>query len=530
MNTQAVNKPKLTLFAFQLRNNLALEHEPVKNADALWDKCEELGQKIHAPSLGFLKRNLKTYEGKIGVFPGHENPSSDFLKLLEECFLEFTAIPDKSKGELIGDILPLQIHDTYAVDISLRYLEKNLDIQELSYLNFQGCLLPSQINASLGQTLLLFVQPVDENLSDIESESFANNCLNAILLPAPEKLLVSIVRKGRFLGSPIFECESNQDNVNENIHILIWVNNYPETTDLEKKGDYYQHLINLLSCRHKILYSYSQARYCNQQARNIFTNLEKKVNGFKKLPTNTNDKLVLLNQWLLETPEAFKYANYIRDLQIHRTTIETNKTNYEYLLGKLKNISLKNCDDLDFWEQFIKHTQDKLIGQINTDLNYLIPGQQLFDQMVATIRGIVEIEQAQIDRQKETADKTRDAKLQNTIEAVGVGIGVGMGVAGIFSQTFPLIIEKKWALPSKEHPFLYPHPFLTSFGVSLILGTFLGWQAWHYFKQCLERKLPPEASSTNTLAVVNSNSTILPPSQNSEFPCMTQNTETQREN
>ncbi len=153
---------------------------------------------------------------------------------------------------------------------------------------------------------------------------------------------------------------------------------------------------------------------------------------------------------------------------------------------------------------FLELAEDTFVEQINTNLAYLTPGQNLFDQMIATIRGIVEVEQAKRDRRKETEDKRRDTKLQNTIQAVGVGIGVGTGVAGIFSQTFPLIIEKKWALPSKEHPFLYPHPFLISFGVSLILGAFLGWQAWRYFKQRLDSKLPPEASSTNTLAVANS--------------------------
>jgi hypothetical protein len=63
----------------------------------------------------------------------------------------------------------------------------------------------------------------------------------------------------------------------------------------------------------------------------------------------------------------------------------------------------------------------------------------LLDRAVDTIRGIVEIEQAEINKRKEAIDKIRDAKLQNTIQSVGLGVGVGAGVAGIFSQSFTLI-------------------------------------------------------------------------------------------
>jgi hypothetical protein len=48
----------------------------------------------------------------------------------------------------------------------------------LEGLNPQGCLLPSQIKASLGQTLVLFAQP-EGQIHDIQE--FANDCLAAIL-------------------------------------------------------------------------------------------------------------------------------------------------------------------------------------------------------------------------------------------------------------------------------------------------------------------------------------------------------------
>jgi hypothetical protein len=127
---------------------------------------------------------------------------------------------------------------------------------------------------------------------------------------------------------------------------------------------------------------------------------------------------------------------------------------------------------------------------------------------------------------KETADKKRDDELQNTIQSVGVGLGIGTGVAGIFSQTFPLLIEKKWALPSKEHPLLFPHPFLISFSMSLILGLACGWSAWHYFKRHLDKKLILKTSSTNNLTAATPSS--LTASQTPEVTSLTPDTAKQR--
>jgi hypothetical protein len=46
----------------------------------------------------------------------------------------------------------------------------------------------------------------------------------------------------------------------------------------------------------------------------------------------------------------------------------------------------------------INLSENTYVEQINTELDYLITGQKFFDQMINTIRGIVEIEQAELDR------------------------------------------------------------------------------------------------------------------------------------
>jgi hypothetical protein len=49
------------------------------------------------------------------------------------------------------------------------------------------------------------------------------------------------------------------------------------------------------------------------------------------------------------------------------------------------------------------------------------PGAPLFDQLIATLRGITDIEQVERDRQQLQQEKS----LENTIKAVGVGVATG---------------------------------------------------------------------------------------------------------
>ncbi|MEQ8976095.1 MAG: hypothetical protein RIE73_37655 [Coleofasciculus sp. C1-SOL-03] len=173
-----VANPKLSLYAFHLRNNLAQgEDEPVNNANILWEECQRIGQKLHVPRLESLIARLQESNGQIGVSSNQDN--SRYLELLQpENTLKFSAIPEGSTLQLRGEVYPLQIHDTYAVDITLRYPYPHVDVHQLEGLNPQGCLLPSQIKASLGQTLVLFAQP-EGQIHDIQE--FANDCLAAIL-------------------------------------------------------------------------------------------------------------------------------------------------------------------------------------------------------------------------------------------------------------------------------------------------------------------------------------------------------------
>ncbi len=442
--TAQVANPKLTLFAFHLRYNLAQgSQQPVENAEALWQKCVELGQKLDIPRLQSLPERLHNENASTS----QNNQTSAYLELLpQERVLNFTAIPQQDKPHLAGEVYPLQIHDTYAVDLTLRYPNTTVEIAQLRGLNPDGCLLPSQIQASLGQTLMLFAQPVGEIEDD---RQLADACVEALLSDSEgQKLQVSCQAQGQFFGSPIFEYDNERDNPEQQCHILVWLNRNPQTEELEEEANYYQPLINLLCYRSKILYAYYQSRWCNNQARPLYSQLESKAKDFKELKSEPEIALEQLKQWLTETPPiAFDYSVHLRDLELHRTTIETNAKNYRLNLDKITSLCIE-ADNLDFWQNFLNLAEDKFQEQILVDLSYLTPGQKLFEQMIATIRGLVAIEQTERDRilaetirQKNQAEQEREQKLQLWIALVGTGLAVSGISSSVESQPIQTLID-----------------------------------------------------------------------------------------
>ncbi|MHC5857130.1 hypothetical protein [Nostoc sp.] len=162
------------------------------------------------------------------------------------------------------------------------------------------------------------------------------------------------------------------------------------------------------------------------------------------------------NQWLQEIPElSFNYVDYLRDLELHRTTIQTNIKNYRLYLDKLNKIGI-DSDNLEFLSNFLELAEDTFVEQINTNLAYLTPGQNLFDQMIGIIRGIVELEQAK-----------RDRSLENTIQVLGIAFGGGAIVSGVVTQH----IDKPFAPTNFKYPI---SPLVLSLLWSFLAVAFFG--------------------------------------------------------
>lgn len=99
--------------------------------------------------------------------------------------------------------------------------------------------------------------------------------------------------------------------------------------------------------------------------------------------------------------------------------------------------------------------------EVDRQLGYFVPSSDLIDKAIASIRGIVEVEQAK-----------RDRSLERTIQVIGIAFGGGAIVSGVVNQH----IDKPFA---PQINFKYPvHPLVLSLLLSVLATVVFGWVAW----------------------------------------------------
>ena len=136
--------------------------------------------------------------------------------------------------------------------------------------------------------------------------------------------------------------------------------------------------------------------------------------------------------------------------------------NYKLELDRIKKLCEQ--DDLAFLSSFLELAENTFVEQINTDLAYLIPAQSLFEQLIDSIRGIVEIEQTK-----------RERNLNTTINTLGIGFGGGAIISGVVVQHIDKIKQPVDFSLSLNKPL---HPFYASLFISIaatLFFTLIGW-------------------------------------------------------
>lgn len=176
--------------------------------------------------------------------------------------------------------------------------------------------------------------------------------------------------------------------------------------------------------------------------------------------------------------EAFSdYVINLNYLEIQSSTLEVNLHNYQEYLNHIKSyITTNNIKfgdtDLNFLEDFSNLVQHKYQIQTKKDYESLFPGIAILENLLNTIRGIVEIEQAERDRRIEI----QNTNFQNAVAVVGVGVGTASVIVSAVSP----FVESMTQLPSKDannRPL--PANAWLNFGIvfiiSIFIGALLGW-------------------------------------------------------
>jgi hypothetical protein len=367
----------LTLYAFHLRNSINQGLEPtVPEATRLWEQLVDLGNKLDIRELQNLPQQLISYQNNEYFSEAEDNQESEYRTLLpnQQASLDFQIIDQPDGFPLQGLLCPYRLHDTYAIDLTI-YSEQSLSLAQLKYLNPQYLLLPSQMQASLGQTLMLFAQPLE---SQDNYQALADACVEQLL---PETDTSELVNTGYLLGNPIFEYESRHKDPSKQLHILVWFKcQIMDTDDMDKVSEL---LLYLLWCRHKIQYVYHESRWCDRQLKQLYNRIEQHRNSFSQI-SQFPEQQRQFRQLLVELQEIdIEYAGYLGDLDNHENTIVINEQNYR---AKLEKLGALPETELSMWQQFLDYVRNKLQRQIQADRSFLDPGRDRLQHL----KGIIE--------------------------------------------------------------------------------------------------------------------------------------------
>jgi hypothetical protein len=431
--------PTLDLFAYNLAEGLGDSQDDIKKRrDRFLATLPQTIQAILTPT--FDK------EAAAG------NPEYiELLKIAGEkaAFHEFAT--SLNNYALKGYYYPVRLSETYGLLFDCSVDEK-IKPQALSCLRY----LKQEVNsipADLGKTWIISGSLPSSNTNP---EPLARNIYKNLLAEEKSKNLTDAEyealisqgwqyrKTGKFLSASVFEVwqtPQSWKSIEENSHVLIFL--YPDQKTMQDAAQFYEDWMRLLCYRNKIIWAYCKSQQLKRQLQAGFQTIRETIPLIQK-----KSDLQQLQAILEKNVETFSnYVINLNYLEIQRGTVEVNLHNYQEYLNSIKNYINTHAvkfgyTDLSFLEDFSNIVQNKYQPQVKKDYESLCPGIDILENQLNTIRGIVEIEQAERDRRIET----QNTNFQNAVAVVGVGVGAA-SVAGSAVSPF---IESITQLPSKQ--------------------------------------------------------------------------------
>ena len=460
---EKVYAPNLHLFAFHLYKVLRNDgNNRVENPQKLFDKCYQILEKLR-----FSERlNLAQYDDEVS-----EKSKNSLIKI-------YGKLPN-SEIPIAGRIYPQCLHDSYAVAFNLRRPEQEngkkteeISLDFFRKINRDQIFLPKFVDSSLGQTLLItaFIPEEFKQSSIKDLEILAQKCLEEFIPNNQQR--PPLQNQGEVFGSPIFEYDNlSQINLDSSdihyCHVLIWL--FRENQSSEDFIDCYSEFIDLFFYRNKVITAYQQSLKQYEKAFKCYGEIEGEIKSLNEFLNQEITDESFLNEADLKflkqklkalSHQDFSYSQTLRNLKHYRNTIGINSKNYKQTLKtiqrKLKEKSPINSEQkLDFFLAFINEDSQYFQERIKDELNYFVEGSTLVDRAIASIRGIIEIDQTENQLGHEERDKENNYDLQITILAVGTGMSAG----GITGSSSGLLLNQ----------YATDYPVIT-FGISLTLS------------------------------------------------------------
>jgi len=447
---EKVLNPNVYAFAFHLIGDASGRDNP------LWNWGDDFLE-------SFTSQKLKP----LLKFP--EEPSNLSVDLLPDISLNFNSQVsyNETKLDVSGFAVPIKIGDSYALWLNVGFPDsfvEEVSPQWLSTFNPENLLGIVTGEEFLGETILITAKlPPQPQLPSLESlQSLADKCCNALL---PEKYRPPFNCAGELFGSPIFEYGLIKQTANYR-HLLVWFPNSEASED--KLGTYQGEIVDLFYYRNNIIKAFHNSRQIHRRLFDFYRQVEDNVNGLHQRIDELDTALTTENlqefkdelKKLLKT--ALTYTQGLTKLEDYGNTIAINLNNYAEKLDQIYAKLESDEEELSILNNFRRKSVPSMRSQIAGDLGYFRHGTGLIEQAIASIRGIVEIEQAR----SELAQKNRDDRLESTIQAIGVGLAAG-GIAASSGT------DKLFETLRQNHvpaPLILWHPFVFSFVLSCAIA------------------------------------------------------------
>ena len=483
--------PNLYLCAYHLRkDNTQGETHP------LWENCDRLLEHFTPKQ---LSPQLHLGEHRILLPP----PQTEIdFNLSDESNLE-------------GFIQPLQLQDSYGVFFNIGYDEENdqtedVNLETLQQFNPQNRLQFPFSPRFLGETLILTVWLTRQTRQQDRSylKQLANGCYQHLFNCSDPPLS----RRGELFGSSIFEY-GNPQKPDTSPQVLIWLFR-DEIADQTLQNCFFD-IFDLFFYRHKVVKAFYDSRHTYQKLKQYYDSLDPTLDHIQsqldRAEPNPQDSTYLQDfktQLKQLSSDSLSYDRILRKMKDLLTTIYINRNNYNSKIEQICATLGSDKEEFSFLSYFGEETARQFQQQIESDLRYFDQGTGLIRQAIASIRAIVEIDQAQCDRIWQRREKKREQEqqeqekkaeanakaeqerqqkanqdLQDQIQAVGVGIAAGAIVASTSG-----LASEPWQLPSSDRPWLPPHPFIIALLAS-ILCSLGGW--WITKTRIQKRRSPP---------------------------------------
>jgi hypothetical protein len=455
-----ISAPNVYLYAFQLQNDSKGSNNP------LWKHCDKI-----------LANFTDERVTPDLVFP--QNSPSYREDLLPNVLLEFNSNPP-----IEGFAQPLEIQDSYALCLNIGCPEDgtadNLDVDLIQQLNPNQVLLINGDDKFLGQTLLITAWLSANSPDNLDSlKPLADKCRDALFQGDSPPVFY---RSGKLFGSPIFEYGSIADIANYR-HLLVWL-----LADEQTDKDFNKcqaEIFDLLFHRHKIIKAFQDSRLIygelDREYRIIEKDMETLQQQFARGTILTTPQLQEFQEQLKQLfSKAVTYTRLLRKLEDYDNTIALNLYNYSEILRKICVMIESDKEELSILNNFEIKIAPYIRSQIAGYLGYFRHGTDLIEQAIASIRGIVEIEQARSDRANQLAlrnsedkEKDRDDRLESTVQAIGVGLAAG-GIAASSGTDKLFETVQNHHIPVVVHL----HPFAFSFLLSCAIALFAAGITW----------------------------------------------------